>query len=114
MHRPRCALWVCVGVHVRQSAEPTLSEHGPVPDSSPPACPAIAETYAACVPDAAHTLGGSSEEEPEHPSVLGHLVKQLRPGQNLERVLIPAFFLEPRSLLEKMADTMMHPQLAIA
>jgi oxysterol-binding protein-related protein 8 len=35
------------------------------------------------------------------------------PGQDLTRVTIPAFFLEPRSLLERMADTMMHPELLI-
>lgn len=36
------------------------------------------------------------------------------PGQDLTRVTIPAFFLEPRSLLERMADTLMHPELLIA
>ena len=35
------------------------------------------------------------------------------PGQDLTRVTIPAFFLEPRSLLERMADTMMHPDLLL-
>jgi hypothetical protein len=90
------------------------SEHGPIPSPFPPVAPAFDATFAACVPDADHTLGGSTEDEPDHPSVLGHLIRQLRPGQDLTRVLIPAFFLEPRSLLEKMADVMMHPQLATA
>lgn len=36
------------------------------------------------------------------------------PGQDLTRVTIPAFFLEPRSLLERMADTLMHPDLLLA
>ncbi len=40
-------------------------------------------------------------------------VKSLMPGQDLTRVTIPAFFLEPRSLLERMADTMMHPDLLL-
>ena len=40
-------------------------------------------------------------------------VKQLMPGQDLTRVTIPAFFLEPRSLLERMADTQMHPDLLL-
>ena len=40
-------------------------------------------------------------------------VKQLMPGQDLTRVTIPAFFLEARSLLERMADTQMHPDLLL-
>ena len=95
-------------------SEPVPCEHGVIPAAFPPACPPVTDTVGQCVPDADHTLGGTTEEEPDHPSVLGHLIRQLRPGQDLTRVLIPSFFLEPRSLLEKMADVMMHPQLAIA
>jgi oxysterol-binding protein-related protein 8 len=35
------------------------------------------------------------------------------PGQDLTRVTIPPFFLEPRSLLERMADMFMHPDLLL-
>lgn len=64
--------------------------------------------------DPAHTLGGIKDDiEPEHPSVIGHMVKSLMPGQDLTRVTIPSFFLEPRSLLERMADTQMHPDLLL-
>lgn len=35
------------------------------------------------------------------------------PGQDLSRVTIPPFFLEPRSLLERMADMLMHPELLL-
>lgn len=44
-------------------------------------------------------------------SIILHLVKQLTNGQDLTRVLIPTFFLEPRSLLEKFSDLLAHPQL---
>lgn len=89
----------------------SAAEHGAFPDAY---TPPIDETFALCVADADHTLGGREEDvEPEHPSVLGHLIRQLRPGQDLTRVLIPSFFLEDRSLLEKLADVMMHPQLAL-
>ncbi len=85
-----------------------------MPSAFAPDAPPVDETFATCEPDAAHTLGGGTDEvEPDHPSVLGHLIRQLRPSQDLTRVLIPAFFLEPRSLLEKMADVMMHPQLIL-
>lgn len=33
------------------------------------------------------------------------------PGQDLTRVLIPVFFLESRSLLEKFTDILMHVNL---
>lgn len=67
------------------------------------------------VPDPEGTLGGAhnAKDQPEHPTMLGHLVKSLMPGQDLTRVTIPSWYLEPRSLLEKMADTMMHPQLVL-
>lgn len=53
----------------------------------------------------------SLSEDPPTPNLLGHMLKQLKPGQDLSRVLIPAFFLEPRSILEKYTDLMMHPQV---
>jgi len=66
------------------------------------------------VADPADSLGGSREtREPDHPSVIVHMVKSLMPGQDLTRVTIPPFFLEPRSLLERMADLMMHPDLLL-
>ena len=70
------------------------------------------DVYAVAEPDAPNTLGGiAGLGEAPHPSVLGHMVKSLMPGQDLTRVTIPPFFLEPRSLLERMADLMMHPGL---
>ncbi len=72
------------------------------------------ELLAACEPDAEHTLGGAhNTEDPEHPSTVGHMVRSLMPGQDLTRVTIPSWFLESRSLLEKMTDTMMHPHLLL-
>eukprot|EP01029_Cantina_marsupialis_P000541 TRINITY_DN103998_c0_g2_i1.p2 TRINITY_DN103998_c0_g2~~TRINITY_DN103998_c0_g2_i1.p2 ORF type:complete len:413 (+),score=106.44 TRINITY_DN103998_c0_g2_i1:2401-3639(+) len=49
------------------------------------------------------------EDAPPQPSLFTHLIKQLRPKQDLTRVLIPVYFLESRSLLEKFTDLMMHP-----
>lgn len=70
--------------------------------------------YGLLVADDASTLGGKvDEKEPEAPNVVMHMVKQLMPGQDLTRVTIPSFFLENRSLLEKLADVMMHPHLIV-
>jgi hypothetical protein len=51
------------------------------------------------------------DEKPKN--LIFHLVKQLTKGQDLTRVLIPTFFLEPRSLLEKFSDLMAHPHLLL-
>lgn len=66
------------------------------------------------VPDAADTLGGRTGfKEPSHPGLIRHLLTQLRPGQDLTRVTIPSFYLEDRSLLEKLTDIMMHPDIML-
>lgn len=62
------------------------------------------------VADPADKLGGLGGTEPPHPGLLRHILGSLRPGQDLTRVTIPSFFLEDRSLLEKLADMMMHPE----
>ena len=70
-------------------------------------------TFSDCLPEPEDILGGRPEAEPPHSSVLKHMLKNLLPGQDLTRVLIPSFFLEPRSLLEKMTDLLMHPDLFV-
>lgn len=35
------------------------------------------------------------------PTVLSHIISQLRPGADLSRVVLPTFILEPRSMLER-------------
>jgi hypothetical protein len=53
----------------------------------------------------------ADDEKPQ--SLISHLVSSLSSGQDLTRVLIPTFFLEPRSLLEKYTDLWAHPQLIL-
>lgn len=72
------------------------------------------DLFSAAVPDPEHTLGGVKDDvEPAHPSVIMHMVRSLMPGQDLTRVTIPPFYLEPRSLLDRMADMEMHPDLLL-
>ena len=47
----------------------------------------------------------------ENRSMLMHLLKQIRPGMDLSRVVLPTFILEPRSLLEKFSDYYYHCDL---
>lgn len=47
----------------------------------------------------------------EHKSLIWYLVKQVRPGMDLSKVVLPTFILEPRSFLEKLADYYYHADI---
>jgi len=44
----------------------------------------------------------------ENKSIVWFLVKQVRPGMDLSKVVLPTFILEPRSFLEKLTDYNYH------
>lgn len=44
----------------------------------------------------------------EHKSLIWFLVKQVRPGMDLSKVVLPTFILEPRSFLDKLSDSYYH------
>lgn len=52
--------------------------------------------------------GQTEEVGEENKSLLMHLLKQVRPGMDLSKVVLPTFILEPRSLLEKLSDYYYH------
>jgi hypothetical protein len=55
------------------------------------------------------STGESTEEfAEENKSLLWTLLKQVRPGMDLSKVVLPTFILEPRSFLEKMSDYYFH------
>ncbi|XP_053417023.1 oxysterol-binding protein-related protein 5 isoform X2 [Nycticebus coucang] len=59
-------------------------------------------------------LGEASQVETvseEHKSLIWVLLKQLRPGMDLSRVVLPTFVLEPRSFLNKLSDYYYHADL---
>ncbi|XP_050614241.1 oxysterol-binding protein-related protein 5 isoform X1 [Macaca thibetana thibetana] len=65
---------------------------------------------AACLPQ----LGEASQVETvseENKSLMWTLLKQLRPGMDLSRVVLPTFVLEPRSFLNKLSDYYYHADL---
>nr|CAD7200246.1 unnamed protein product [Timema douglasi] len=47
----------------------------------------------------------------EHRSLIWYLVKQVRPGMDLSKVVLPTFILEPRSFLDKLADSYYHADI---
>ncbi len=80
-----------------------------------PAAPAPVVGLGGAIQDASD-LGPYEDLKPddEKPqSLISHLVSSLSSGQDLTRVLIPTFFLEPRSFLEKFTDLWAHPQLIL-
>ncbi|XP_066248396.1 oxysterol-binding protein-related protein 8 [Euwallacea similis] len=54
-------------------------------------------------------VGAQMEElAEEHKSLIWYLVKQVRPGMDLSKVVLPTFILEPRSFLDKLSDSYYH------
>ncbi|KAG5673901.1 hypothetical protein PVAND_003903 [Polypedilum vanderplanki] len=56
---------------------------------------------------------GEQNEElaEENKSLLWLLVKQVRPGMDLSKVVLPTFILEPRSFLDKLSDSFYHADI---
>ncbi|KAL3841612.1 hypothetical protein ACJMK2_019727 [Sinanodonta woodiana] len=53
----------------------------------------------------------TEEVDDENKSIIWALVKQVRPGMDLSRVVLPTFILEPRSFLDKLTDYYYHADL---
>lgn len=47
----------------------------------------------------------------ENKSLLWFLLKQVRPGMDLSKVVLPTFILEPRSFLDKLSDNYYHADM---
>uniref|UniRef100_A0A2K6KNN1 Oxysterol-binding protein n=1 Tax=Rhinopithecus bieti TaxID=61621 RepID=A0A2K6KNN1_RHIBE len=71
-------------------------------------------TYVEQVQEELGELGEASQVETvseENKSLIWTLLKQLRPGMDLSRVVLPTFVLEPRSFLDKLSDYYYHADL---
>ena len=56
--------------------------------------------------------GDQTEEfSDENKSIVWFLMKQVRPGMDLSRVVLPTFILEPRSFLDKISDYYYHADI---
>lgn len=55
--------------------------------------------------------GQTEEVAEENKSLIWSLVKQVRPGMDLSKVVLPTFILEPRSFLDKLADYYYHADI---
>ncbi|XP_037819011.1 oxysterol-binding protein-related protein 8 isoform X5 [Lucilia sericata] len=60
-----------------------------------------------------NTQSGEQVEElaEENKSLIWCLVKQVRPGMDLSKVVLPTFILEPRSFLDKLSDSYYHADI---
>ncbi|KAG8522565.1 LOW QUALITY PROTEIN: Oxysterol-binding protein-related protein 5 [Galemys pyrenaicus] len=73
-----------------------------------------ATTYVEQAHEELGELGEASRVETvseESKNLLWVLLKQLRPGMDLSRVVLPTFVLEPRSFLDKLSDSYCHADL---
>ncbi|KAL4711061.1 hypothetical protein ACJJTC_015237 [Scirpophaga incertulas] len=64
-------------------------------------------------PDRETGVAGELVEEvaEENKSLLWFLLKQVRPGMDLSKVVLPTFILEPRSFLDKLSDNYYHADI---
>ncbi|XP_013141934.1 PREDICTED: oxysterol-binding protein-related protein 8 isoform X3 [Papilio polytes] len=64
-------------------------------------------------PDREIGVAGELVEEvaEENKSLLWFLLKQVRPGMDLSKVVLPTFILEPRSFLDKLSDNYYHADI---
>ena len=65
-------------------------------------------------PDVLSSGPGGGSMDAESRSILISLLRQISPGQELSKVVLPVHILEPRSLLEKLSDLFVHPDLFAA
>ncbi|XP_070490992.1 oxysterol-binding protein-related protein 8 isoform X6 [Chironomus tepperi] len=95
---------------VVMSAGETESESENEPIDQPDECQ---ET--AYIPQYEDEFGAAGEQveelAEEHKSLIWFLVKQVRPGMDLSKVVLPTFILEPRSFLDKLSDSFYHADI---
>ena len=77
---------------------------------------AAVTTMTKYVADPTKELFGTATDQTEelsddNKSIVWFLVKQVRPGMDLSRVVLPTFILEPRSFLEKISDYYYHADI---
>jgi hypothetical protein len=49
----------------------------------------------------------------QNKSIIWAIIKQLKVGESVKHLQLPTFVLQPRSLLEKLADSFVHPHLLL-
>lgn len=47
----------------------------------------------------------------QNKSIIWAIIKQLKVGTEVKHLQLPTFVLQPRSLLEKLTDSLVHPQI---
>ncbi|XP_034664899.1 oxysterol-binding protein-related protein 8 isoform X3 [Drosophila subobscura] len=74
--------------------------------------PCVETTYAPFTEEEFGEQGEQVEElADENKSLIWCIVKQVRPGMDLSKVVLPTFILEPRSFLDKLSDSYYHADL---
>ncbi|XP_076472177.1 oxysterol-binding protein-related protein 8-like isoform X2 [Babylonia areolata] len=97
-----------------ESSQSELDEELLPGDSHRVISPPEETTYA---PNQSEELGQSGDDcqteevTDENKSLIWTLVKQVRPGMDLSKVVLPTFILEPRSFLDKLSDYYYHADL---
>ncbi|XP_054719783.1 oxysterol-binding protein-related protein 8-like [Uloborus diversus] len=98
------------GIHSIHSTD-SESEPRPIEDvETPPVeTPYVANGYEEF--GVAGDAGQTEEVAEENKSLIWTLLKQVRPGMDLSKVVLPTFILEPRSFLDKLSDYYYHSDI---
>ncbi|CAJ0570251.1 unnamed protein product, partial [Mesorhabditis spiculigera] len=91
-----------------------VSENGEASDAGENGDNAQESPWTQSEPEQFGQLGEGAQTEDvgeENKSLVWTLLKQVRPGMDLSKVVLPTFILEPRSFLEKLADYYYHADL---
>ncbi|XP_063836187.1 oxysterol-binding protein-related protein 8-like isoform X1 [Ostrinia nubilalis] len=103
------------GVASDSDSEASRGMNAPREDTASRKHDVIARIESCYVEDPNRDTGAAGElvEEvaEENKSLLWFLLKQVRPGMDLSKVVLPTFILEPRSFLDKLSDNYYHADI---
>lgn len=111
------ALWVETQLGRESSGGPARARplpHLPLRPPAPLPPPVPRGGSAGSLTPLCRQLGEAAQVETvseENKGLIWMLLKQLRPGMDLSRVVLPTFVLEPRSFLSKLSDYYCHADL---
>jgi len=100
------------GSDVEGDGSDEISINDEVTMSTSPQSPLSVTNYTEDPPEVFGTTGDQTEEfSEENKSIVWFLMKQVRPGMDLSKVVLPTFILEPRSFLDKLSDYYYHADI---
>ncbi|PRP85039.1 hypothetical protein PROFUN_07223 [Planoprotostelium fungivorum] len=97
------AVWMTAAQFLEYQEQPLANEE------------TVYQPYTRTTTDVAAAANGNEEEMgQDSKTLIFALIKQVKIGMDLSRVVLPTFILEPKSMLEKVSDFLTHSELLVA